>query len=252
MTARAASKRRRISACRQGWATWVENGVVFAEPFTAADSVTPAQPVTLTTSQTADKATGASISVPESTKPVIGGVAAASTPVSQVLAPGKYYWRAVYSGKAGTAQGAKGKLPASTGCGSEELAIGVPNTVAASATSNGTTVNISVSCATFPCTVTLTLTATETVIVEANAHVAEKTKAKTKRKRKTITLGKATFKLKKKGKVALKLSKTGRSYLAKRKGKVKLNLAVSQKIGAHAVVSEHALTVKVSHPKKKK
>jgi hypothetical protein len=155
-----------VNASGQGWATWVENGVVFAEPFTAANSV--------------------------------------------------------------------------------------KDTVAASGTSNGTTVNISLSCASFPCTVTLTLTAPETVIIKANADAAEKTRAKTKKKTKTITLGKATFKLKKKGKVALKLSKTGRSYLAKRKGKVKLNLAVSQKIGAHAVVSEHKLTVKVSHPKKKK
>ncbi|MFZ0043796.1 MAG: hypothetical protein WAK93_20975 [Solirubrobacteraceae bacterium] len=286
-----------VNATGQGWATWVENGSVFAEPFTAADSVIPAQPVTLTTSQTAGTATGASISIPEgtvgetdtatlagadasgasgtvtytlygspsctassaiaaSTKPVSGGVAAASTPVSQLLAPGKYYWRAVYSGNAGNAQGAKGNLPASTACGSEELAIGVPNTVAANATSNGKTVIISVSCATFPCTVTLTLTASETVTVKADAQVAKKTKAKAKakakKKKKTITLGKATFKLKKKGKVALKLSKAGRSYLAKRKGKVKLNLAVSQRIGAHAVVSKHTLTVKVSHPKKKK
>jgi hypothetical protein len=283
-----------VNASGQGWATWVENGAVFAEPFTAADSVLPAQPVTLTTSQTAGTTTGASISVPEgtvgetdtatlagtdasgasgtvaytlygsasctassaiatSTKPVGGGVAAASAPVSQLLAPGKYYWRAVYSGNAGNTQGAKGNLPASTPCGSEELAIGVPNTVASSATSNGTTVNVTVNCATFPCTVTLTLTANETIVVKANARVAEKkTKAKTKKVKKTVTLGKATFKLRKKGKVALKLNKAGRSYLAKRKGKVKLNLAVSQKIGAHAVVSKHTLTVKVSHPKKKK
>jgi hypothetical protein len=283
-----------VNASGQGWATWVENGSVFAEPFTAADSVVPEQPVTLTTSQTAGTTTGASISVPEgtvgetdtatlagadasgangtmtytlyrsaactaasaiaaSTKPVLGGVAAASAPVSQLLAPGKYYWRAVYSGNAGSIQGAKANLPASTDCGSEELAIGVPNTVGASATSNGTTVNLTVSCATFPCTVTLTLTANETIVVKANARIAEKkTKGKTKKIKKTVTLGKATFKLKKKGQVALKLSKAGRSYLANRKGKVKLNLAVSQKIGAHAVVSKHTLTVKVSHPKKKK
>lgn len=279
-----------VNASGQGWAAWTDNGSVFAQRFQAADAVAPAAPTTITTSQTAGATTGASISVPQgtlgmtdtatiaganaagatgtmtytlyssaactpssaiatSTETVAAGVAPPSAPVTALLAPGKYYWQAVYSGNAGSVLGAKGNQPSSSACGSEELAIGEPNSVAASATSDGTTVSISVSCATFPCTITLTLTATETVVIKTGERVAEK---KTKTRKRTITLGKAAFRLKHKGKVAVKLSKTGRTFLAKKRGKVKLGLALSEKLAGHAVVTKHTLTVKVTHPKRNK
>lgn len=56
-----------VDANGQGWAIWLDNGSVYAQSFVAADSVSPPTPTTLTTSQTAGAASGASLTVPAGT-----------------------------------------------------------------------------------------------------------------------------------------------------------------------------------------
>jgi hypothetical protein len=194
----------------------------------------------------------AASAIVRSTQTVVGGVAPPSAPVTNVLGVGKYYWQATYSGNAGSISGTVGNQPGSSPCGSEELAVGEPNTIGSTGTSNGSTVTLDVGCAAFPCTVTITITAPETITINAHtARVGEKT---TKTRKKTITLGKGKFTLKKKGshKLAVKLAKAGRTYLAKRHGKVKVGVALSEKLAGHTLLTKHTVTVKVSHPKKRK
>jgi hypothetical protein len=272
----------------QGWATWTEGGTIFAQPFTAADSVPPAAPTTLSTSQSGGGKAGASIAITAGTTgetdqatiaganaaraggtvtyalfetatcqgsplsmntvAVSGATAPPSAPVTTALAPGRYYWRAIYSGNAGNVQGVVGNGPSSSACGSEVLTVGAPNAIAGSATSDGQTLTVGVSCVTVPCTVEIDATAPAPGGKKDVAQAGKKGKGK----KKTITLAKGKFKIKKKGtqKLKLKLSAAGRSYL-KGKSKAKVNLAVTEKVGGHAVVTSRSVSVKVK-PRKVK
>jgi hypothetical protein len=60
------------------------------------------------------------------TTAVAAGVAAPSAPVTSVLAPGQYYWQALYSGNEGSVYGVKGNLPSASSCGSEILTVAAP------------------------------------------------------------------------------------------------------------------------------
>jgi hypothetical protein len=121
----------------------------------------------------------------------------------------------------------------------------VPASVGGSGTSNGQTVSIDVTCTTFPCTVTITLTSPGTVTIKAGtARVGG-------RRTKAITVGKGRFTIRKKGshKLAIKLSKAGRAYLAKRHGKVKLNVSLTERASGHSVVTKRTVSVKLTKPK---
>ena len=276
-----------VNASGLGWAAWTEDGSVFLQPFTSADSVPPPAPTSLITSQKAAGQTGPSLSVPagttgetdqatisganaaratgtlaytlysdpsckassaiaSSTVAVGGALAPASAPVATDLAPGTYYWQAVYSGNQGSIQGQVGNSPSTSPCGSEVLTITSPVTLAASATSNGKTLTFSAACANVPCS----LGATATTPAKLAMSGSPRGKAKPK---KPVTLGKGKFKLKKKGpqKLTLKLSGAGRKYLAGKR-KAKVSLAVTEKIGSQNVVTTQTLNVKVSPPKRKK
>jgi hypothetical protein len=276
----------------QGWAAWSENGSVFVQPFVAADAgsanppavgpappapPSPIAPTTITTSQKAGPQTGASITVPAGTTgetdqativganaahatgtvayrlfptptctgqelssslvTVNGALAPESRPVTVTLAPGTYYWQASYFGDS-TNRASAGA------CGSEVLTVGSPNEIAAAATSNGQQVTVGVSCVEIPCEIHATLTTPEA------AATASSTKTN---KPKPQVLGKAKFKLKKKGlqKLTLNLSTKGRAYL-KGKHKTKLSLAVTEKVKGHNVTTKRAITVKVTPAKRKK
>jgi hypothetical protein len=52
-----------VDAAGQGWAVWTENGTVFGQQFTAADSVAPPAPTTLSTVQKGGGKSGASLSI---------------------------------------------------------------------------------------------------------------------------------------------------------------------------------------------
>jgi hypothetical protein len=55
-----------VNGAGQGWAVWFDQvtGTVDAQPFTAADSIPPSKPTTLSTSQKSGATTGSSITVP--------------------------------------------------------------------------------------------------------------------------------------------------------------------------------------------
>jgi len=150
------------------------------------------------------------------TAAVTAGVAAPSTGVTSALAPGEYYWQAVYSGNTTNA------ASAST-CGSEVLTVVPASSVGGSGTSNGSTVTVTVTCASTPCTVTITITYTETL-------AADKASAARKKKHtKTITLASGTFKIKHAGKnqLAVKLTGKGKSLLKAHGGHLKASIVVS-------------------------
>jgi hypothetical protein len=170
------------------------------------------------------------------TAAVSGGVAGPASGVSTALAPGKYYWQAVYSGNAGTIFGAKGNLPAASACGAEVLNVGVASTLGATATSTPTTVTVSISCATIPCTVTVTVTATG-VSAAAAAH------------KKPVTLAKGTFTIRKKGakKLTVRLTSAGRKVLRKHHGRLKATLSESEKLHGRTFVTTRGIRIKPKH-----
>jgi hypothetical protein len=177
---------------------------------------------------------------------VTGGVAAASNAVTTALAPGKYYWQAVYSGNATND-------PAASTCGSEVLTVTPATSIGGSGSSNGTTVTITVTCAATPCTVTVTITIDPPATTASAARVTADKKKKPKGK--TITLGSGTFKIKKKGadKLAVKLSKAGKKYLAAHHGRAKgAKLLVSTKIDKHLEKTSRSISITTKKPKKKK
>jgi hypothetical protein len=225
---------------------------VFVQPMNLA----PPQPTTLTTSQSSGKVSGANISiaagtigesdkatiaganasiatgtvvyslyesksctgtvVATSTEGVAAGKPAASTPVTGGLAPGTYYWVASYSGD--TAND-----PSTSACGSEILTVTAPSVISGSGSATTTTITLTISCGTLPCTVTVTITIDPPAVA---ARAGDR-----KKKAKIITLAKGTEKIRKKGghKLTLKLTGSGKSYLASHSGKLKTTLQISTK-----------------------
>ncbi|HTU95754.1 MAG TPA: hypothetical protein VMF14_07925 [Solirubrobacteraceae bacterium] len=125
-----------------------------------------------------------------------------------------------------------------------------PASVGGGATSNGSAVTVSVTCSAFPCTVTITLTAPGPGSVSGHtAAVAAK-----KGKAKTVTLGKGKFSITKKGakKLAVKLSRAGKRFLASKKGHVKISGVFSETVQKHTTQTKRTLTLKLPKRKAKK
>jgi hypothetical protein len=175
----------------------------------------------------------------ESATAVTAGNAAASAPVTAVLAAGSYYWQVAYSGDANN-------LPSASTCGSEMLTVIGPATTGEGATSTEKSVTLTVNCASFPCTITVTLTAPETVVIKA-ARVARR-----KKKPKRITLAKGTFTLHKAGKVTLHLSKAGRRLLSAHHGRLSASLLLSERIDGYTVTSTKTIEIKPPRKRHKK
>jgi hypothetical protein len=160
---------------------------------------------------------------------VTGVLAAPSAAVTTALAPGTYYWLAVYGGNATNA------ASAST-CGSEILTVGPGTTLGGTASGTSTAVTVTITCATLPCTVTVTIT----IGGGPAADVAGVAKAK------TVTLGKGTFTLRKSktSKLTVKLSKQGKSYFKSHHGTLKATLGLSEKFGTKTVLSTKTIRIK--------
>jgi hypothetical protein len=271
-----------VNPAGQGWATWTENGTVFAQQFVASDSVLPPAPTTLATSQKGGGKTGASISIPAGTTgvtdqatiaganaakatgtltyalyesptckgpavatsavTVAGALAPPSAPIAVALAPGKYYWQASYSGNPGNTQGAVGNAPSVSPCGGAVLSIGSPVTISGQATTDGRTLTFAAACAKVPCALQVAAT-----VPGAPGKKGKNVAQARKGKKKPIVLGKGKFKVKKKGaqKLTLKLSGTGRRYFSGKHGKTKVTLAVTQKVGSHKVLTSRAVSVRI-------
>jgi hypothetical protein len=127
-----------------------------------------------------------------------------------------------------------------------------PASVGGGATSNGSTVNLDVTCASFPCTVTITLTAPETVVV--NAHTAALAAKKGKKRTKIVTLGKGKFTITKAGtkKLSVKLSGSGKKFLAAKKGHVKISGLFLETEQKRTTQTKRTLTLTLKPSKKKK
>lgn len=255
----------------QGIAVWSANGGIDIQDFTAANSVAPNSPTTLTTSQTAGAASGADITVPAGTigetdratitgagvshatgtvtytlysnsscshevfsggsSNVSGGAAGASTPVTAVLPSGKYYWSARYSGDGGNMFGAVGNQASSTACGSEILKVVPEGTIGGSGSTNGNELTLTLSCNKVPCSGSADVT---TVGKSLKGTLNRATEAKKKKgKSKPLTLAKGHFKLTKTGshKIKFGVSKAGRKYLRGRHGRLKVRVTVSEQAG---------------------
>ncbi len=274
-----------VNDAGQGWATWTDNGSVYAQSFQAADAIAPAivsppTPTSLTTEQTAGTTSGANITIPggtvgETDQATISGANAASAsgtvayhlysnPTCTATSEVAKSTAAVASGKAAASAGitaslAPGKyywqatysgnasnLASASTCGSEVLTIVPAATIGGSGTSTEKSVTVDVSCATFPCTITLTLTAPETVVV----HAARAAKKKSKPKK--ITLATGTFTLHRAGKVTLHLSKAGKKLLAAHHGSLTASLLLSEKIDGHTILISKTIKIKPAAKKHKK
>jgi hypothetical protein len=163
------------------------------------------------------------------TTAVSGGVAAASAGVSSALAPGKYYWQAVYSGDAFN-------VPNTSACGSEILTVSSAVSGGTRGTSNGTTITITITCATTPCTITITITFGASHGVRGVAS----------RKAKAVKVASGTFKLKKKGKakLAVRLTSAGKRLLRQHHNHLKASILFSVSVHGHAV--KQTGTIKIS------
>jgi hypothetical protein len=244
------------------------------QTFLQAVDAIPPTPVTVTTSQTAGTTTGADISVPagtlgETDTATLSGTNAStatgtmtynlysnssctdltlpvgttavtagksiSSPVTKALNPGKYYWKAVYSGDALND-------PGSTACGSEVLTITAATTLPSSATSNGSTVTLTITCSA-ACTVTVT--------IELPTGSASDASDARKKKSKVVTLASGRFKLHKNGKkkLTLKFTPKGKALFKKDHGKLKTILLTSDKT-AHGTFKS-SKTLKITKSKKK-
>jgi hypothetical protein len=173
---------------------------------------------------------------------VTGGVAG-SAAVTTALAPGSYYWQAIYSGDANNA------ASVST-CGSEVLKVVPATTVEGGGTTSGGSVTITISCASTPCTVTITIT----IGGASKASVARK-KGKAKGP-KTIVLATGTFTITTPGakKLTVRLTKAGKQQLRRDRGHLEANVSVSEKTAGGLELTRKTIdivTVKPKHKHKK-
>jgi hypothetical protein len=84
-------------------------------------------------------------------------------------------------------------------------------------------------------------------------HAASVSAARKGRKRtKTITLGKGRFTIKSAGakKLAVKLSRPGKRFLASKKGHLKINGLISETVQHHMLKTKRRLTLTIRHAKK--
>ncbi|MFZ1924920.1 MAG: hypothetical protein WAU42_02135, partial [Solirubrobacteraceae bacterium] len=248
-----------------GWATWEDNGSIYAQPFIAADAISPvvAEPPaadTLTTSQTSGTTTGASITIAagtvgETDRATVSGVNAAiatgtvtydifSNPTC--TASSKVFSGGTVGVAAGVAapsaavtttlaqgtyyweaaySGDAHNVASASACGSEVLTVVPASSIESKGTSTSTTVTLTITCASTPCTVTITITIPES---SGKAAVARKKKAK-RPKILTLATGKFTITTAGAHKLTLRLTKDGKRLFARDHGRLKAKVLVAEK-----------------------
>lgn len=276
-----------VNGAGQGWAVWADNGSVYAQSFTAADSVSPPTPTTTTTSQTAGTTTGSSISVPagtvgETDKATITGTNASSASgtmtyalfsSSSCSAASKVFsstvavtggvasasapvTTALTTGKyyweaaySGNAGSVFGAVgnQASSSSCGSEV-LGIGEPVAISGTGTESGGTFTLS---ISCAVVpCTVTVTITIDPPATSAVA----ARKRRKPKIITLAKGTVRLKTKGshKVKIHASHKGKRYLSHHHGRIKAQVLLTQKIDGHSEKVSRTVSIKIEKSHKHK
>jgi hypothetical protein len=270
----------------QGWATWLDNGSVYAQQFVAADAFPPAvaappAPDTLTTIQTSGAKTGALLTISagtvgETDRATLSGVNAAVatgtvtyTLYSQsscVASSAVFHGgtSAVTGGLAAASAGVSAALAPGkyywqttysgdahnaaslSACGSEVLSVVPATSIEGGGTSSGTTVTITITCASTPCTVTITIT------VPAPSGKASAARKRTRRPQ-TITLATGKFTIKTKGpkKLSVHLTKAGRKLLARDHGHLKAKILVADATAGGLERSSRTITITAGKPKHK-
>lgn len=239
----------------QGWVAWTDRGSVHAEQFNGADAAPfttsvetrqragrahgPSLKIVTGTVGEIDTArvTGADASASTGTvhyalysspsctaanelfdggsAAVTSGTAAPSKPVAAVLAVGRYYWQAVYSGDGLNA----GSVSA---CGAEVLTVGPASTLGRTATSTGKTVTATIACASTPCRVLVAIALP------------------------SVLLGGGSFTIRHPGshRLTLKLTELGRQYVVADHGHLTATLFVAQRVHGHTVTTSGTIEIK--------
>ncbi len=122
-----------------------------------------------------------------------------------------------------------------------------PVNVGGGATDNGTTVTVTVTCTSLPCTVTITITSS-TVTVHTSSVALKKKKPK------NVTLAKGKFTITKSGahKLSVKLTGAGKTFLAAKKGHIKVGSTITETVAKHKKVTTRNLTLAIKPAKKGK
>ena len=107
-----------------------------------------------------------------------------------------------------------------------------------SAIDTGTTISVTVTCSSLPCTITITIT---------SKSVSVKTSSVARKKTKNIVLAKGRFRITKAGahKLAVKLTRAGKKFLASKKGHLKVGSVISQSAGKHTKLTARNLTLTI-------
>jgi hypothetical protein len=278
-----------VSGSRQGWAAWLDNGSVFAQSFTAADSVPPPAPVTIATSQTAGATVGSSITVPvgtfgETDHAAIAGAHAATasgtmsytlysksacTPASAVFHGGTVavsagadpasspVSSALAEGKyywQAVYSGNAGNIFGALGNDPANTGCGseVLNVVPAAAIGSSGTSNGQELTMSVGCTSVPCSGSVKLTVTQKLAVKANAASTKKKAKTRTLTLGSGKFTIRTRGAKLLKigLSSAGKRFVAGQHGSINVKAVVSKKIHGHTELVTRTIRVKLNLPKK--
>jgi hypothetical protein len=277
-----------VNAAGQGWATWTDNGSVYAQSFQASDAISPvisppapttAAATTLATTQTSGTATGASLTIPagtvgETDRATLSGskAAIATGTVTYGLYSNPTCTTKVFSGGATAVSG--GIAAPSAGV-STALAAGtyywqasysgdannLPSTSACGSEvltvagppksgGSGTSTESTVTVNVTCATFPCTITLTLTAPETVVVHAARA--AKKKNKAKTIILAKGTFTILGPKKLTLHLTKIGKQVFAAHHGRLNASLLLSEKLDGHTIQSTKTLKIVPSKSKRNK
>lgn len=276
-----------VNANGQGWATWIDNGSVYAQSFVAADAIAPVSisapaptPTSLSTVQTSGTTSGTNVTIPNGTIGEIDQAALSGANVGSASGTVNYRLYSnptctpssktfestvtVTAGKVAPSAPVTAVLAigtyywqvtysgdahngASTSSCGAEVLTVVP---AATIGGSGTSTEKTVTLSVTCATFPCTITMTLTApetIVVKAARAAKK-----KKKPKKITLATGTFTLHRAGKVTLHLTKAGKKLLAAHHGSMSVSLLLSEKIDGHTVTSTKTIKIKPATKKHKK
>lgn len=134
---------------------------------------------------------------------VAGATAPASSPVTTVLAPGTYYWQAIYSGDVEN-EGA------ASSCGKEKLTVTAGTVVSNQASTDGKQLTLTAGCAVVPCTLKVLVTVTERVAIPTSTDLAfKRVKRRYRNRSVTVAIESVTIKKVKKKKKGVHTQITG-------------------------------------------
>lgn len=122
-----------------------------------------------------------------------------------------------------------------------------PATVGGGATDDGTTVTVTVTCTSLPCTITVTITSSTVTVTTSSVALK-------KHKPKSVTLAKGKFRITKSGahKLAVKLTRAGKKFLASKHGHIKVGSTIHETVAKHTKVIARNLTLTIKPAKRHK